>query len=280
VKYVPVQQKSVVVRPAQPEDDPGIAEVARRNAQPDVQSGADSGYTAYLRERGTLFVAQMGSSVVGYGATLEIGAASLLADLFVDPAHHGAGTGGALLSALWPHTPTESVRFTFASQDPRAISLYARTGLTSWWPLLYLQGRPTALPESAFRVVRVQPAVAAYADKQLTGVDRRADLAFMSGRSANGGLVITDGGELVAAGVVGSGGLTHLTCLDRSAAADAVVAGLRTLGDAEGTVCLPGPHPAVPQLLAAGYRIADFDIYMATQPDALATTSAYSPGLS
>jgi hypothetical protein len=30
---------------------------------------------------------------------------------------------------------------------------------------------------------------------------------------------------------------------------------------------------------SAGYRIADFDLHMATRPDVLATASAYSPSL-
>src|SRR4051794_38224197 len=118
---------------AQAGDDPGIADVARATAQPDLQSGADRRYTAHLRERGTLLVARMGGQVVGYGATVDIAGASLLADLFVDPARHGAGVGGALLGALWPVGPRASARFTFASHDPRAMSLYLRAGLIPWW---------------------------------------------------------------------------------------------------------------------------------------------------
>ena len=36
-----------------------------------------------------------------------------------------------------------------------------------------------------------------------------------------------------------------------------------------GVVCLPGPHPAVRPLLAAGWRVAEFDLYMATEPGLL-----------
>ena len=31
-------------------------------------------------------------------------------------------------------------------------------------------------------------------------------------------------------------------------------------------VCLPAPHPAVRTLLAAGWRIEDHDLFMATDP--------------
>jgi GNAT superfamily N-acetyltransferase len=269
----------MLVRRAHAGDDPGIAEVARSNAQAGLQSGADSRYTAHLRERGTLLVAQMGGHVVGYGATVDIGAASLLADLFVDPSRHGAGVGGALLDALWPVGQSVAARFTFASHDPRAMSLYIRAGLIPWWPLLYLRGRATALPDAALDAARVTPAVAARAEARLTGVDRGADLAFLAGDAADAGLVITRDGQAIAAGVVVPGELAHLACLDPSIAAEAVVAGLRVLGDGDVSVCLPGPHPAVSRLLAAGYRIVDFDVHMATRPDALDTTWVYSSSL-
>jgi hypothetical protein len=51
------------------------------------------------------------------------------------------------------------------------------------------------------------------------------------------------------------------------------------LGDDDRSVCLPGPHPAVVGLLAAGFRIADFDVYLATHAEPLATTCVYSPSL-
>lgn len=275
----PGDKPSIVVRRAHAGDDPGIAEVARRNGQLDPQSGADGRYTAHLRERGTLLVAQVDDRVVGYGATVGIGPASLLADLFVAPAQHGAGVGGTLLNALWPLGPSASARFTFASHDPRAMSLYLRAGLTPWWPLLYLQGRSTALPEAALDAARVGPAEAARAEERLTGVDRAADLALLCGDAAAGGLVISRHGQLIAAGAIAAGNLAHLACPDPSNAAEAVVAGLLAIGDGASSVCLPGPHPAVFRLLAAGYRIVDFDVYMATRPDLLASTGVYSPSL-
>jgi hypothetical protein len=34
-------------------------------------------------------------------------------------------------------------------------------------------------------------------------------------------------------------------------------------------VCLPGPHPGVRPLLAAGWHVAEFDLFMATEPGLL-----------
>ena len=43
---------------------------------------------------------------------------------------------------------------------------------------------------------------------------------------------------------------------------------------------LPGPHPAVRALLAAGWRVAEFDLYMATAPGLLDPSRAVpSPAL-
>jgi GNAT superfamily N-acetyltransferase len=267
---------SLVVRAAGPDDDPGIATVARSNDQPELQSGADPAYTGHLRRRGRLLVAEQGGRVVGYGATAGIGGASMLTDLFVDPGQHGTGIGKALLGELWRG---EADRFTFASQNPRAISVYVRAGLTPWWPLLYLRGRPPAPPEPPFGAVRVTPAEAARAEVRLTGTDRETDLAYLAGDDPAGGLVITRDGQVVAAGVGTAGTLAHLACPDPSIAAQAVAAGLHALHGDEVSVCLPGPHPAVPGLLATGYRIMDFDISMATRPDLPATSWAYSPSL-
>ncbi|WP_426511775.1 hypothetical protein ACPPVO_14770 [Dactylosporangium sp. McL0621] len=206
-------------------------------------------------------MAERDGRVAGFGATLRVGGATMLTDLFVDPAGHGGGAGGALLRELGP------VAFTFASQDPRALALYARAGLTPWWPLLYLHGGPDRLPRPAFAVTGCPPAEAARVEARLTGVHRE----FLAGE----GLVVRGaGGEPVAAG---AGRLDHLACPDPAAAAGALVAALHAVGEAE--LCVPGPHPAVPVLLGAGYRITGFDVYMATRPDVLATTWVYSPGL-
>jgi hypothetical protein len=73
-------------------------------------------------------------------------------------------------------------------------------------------------------------------------------------------------------GAPGQYGLTHLalatSAADRADAVDAVLATVAALRPADGqaVVCLPGPHPAVRPLLAAGWRVTEFDLYMATEP--------------
>jgi hypothetical protein len=45
-------------------------------------------------------------------------------------------------------------------------------------------------------------------------------------------------------------------------------------------ITLPGPHPAVRALLAAGWRVEEFDLFMATEPGLLDPRQAVpSPAL-
>ena len=69
-------------------------------------------------------------------------------------------------------------------------------------------------------------------------------------------------------------GVTHLALAPSAGSADAAAAVLAVLADVGpagglARVCLPGPHPAVRALLAAGWLIEEFDLFMATEPDLL-----------
>jgi hypothetical protein len=74
-----------------------------------------------------------------------------------------------------------------------------------------------------------------------------------------------------AGGADGEYGATHLALAPAADPADAVLALLTALQPEHGqaVVCLPGPHPAVRPLLAAGWRVSEFDLYMASEPGLL-----------
>ena len=91
-------------------------------------------------------------------------------------------------------------------------------------------------------------------------------------------MLASRGGQVLAAATVGGSGgeygLTHLTLAPQADGADAAAAVLAVLAGLEADsglarVCLPGPHPAVRAVLAAGWRVEEFDLYMATEPDLL-----------
>lgn len=271
----------MIVRRASTADVPAIAAISLAAGQPATDSGADPPYTALLLAHGVVAVAEDGAGVVGWGATGRTPVGDLLTDLFVDPRHQGRGAGGALLGELWPGAPSAPRRFTFSSRHPAALPLYARAGLAPIWPLLYLTGSPRRLPGPLdLRARLVSADEAAEADAALTGAPARtADYRYWAGGTAGSALLVLDGERLVAAGAGDPARLAHLTCRDASVAAAALTAALLELGADSTTVCLPGPHPGLADLLRRGWRVEDHDLAMCTPDTRLPTVWVYSPGL-
>jgi hypothetical protein len=234
----------------------------------------------HLLAYGNVVVGVSGGSVIGFGATRQLGAGSggvsMLCDLFVDPRMHGGGCGRAMLARLW-RSPRR--RMTFTSLHAHALPLYAGFGLDAWWPLLYLRGRTDALAIPAgWGTEAAAPAEVAALELAWTGVDRQDDHLAWAGRPGGASVLARHRGQVLAAGTVGGAGgeygVTHLTLAppadgaDAAAAVLAVLAGLEAQGGLA-RVCLPGPHPAVRAVLAAGWRVEEFDLFMATEPDLL-----------
>ena len=275
---------TITVRPATAGDFPDIAKIALATGQNEEWAGSDPAYLAYLLEHGTLLVAGRDGAISGFGASRLIGdgpaAVSMLCDLFVHPGTHGRGCGRAILSQLWPDGAVPR-RMTFSSQHAHALPLYTRFGLDAWWPLLYLTGGVAAVrapdgwtvaPASA---VEVAVAEVAAAEQRWTGVDRSADHRAWAARPHGQPVRAFWHGELAAAGTAGGHGaeygLVHLATAPDVPAGEAVLAVLASLKGPDGRarVCLPGPHPAVRPLFAAGWRHGDSDVFMASDPGLL-----------
>jgi GNAT superfamily N-acetyltransferase len=275
---------TITVRPATPADFPAIAQVAVATGQDEEWAGADPAYLAYLLEHGTLLVAERDGSVTGFGATRLIGdgpaAVSMLCDLFIHPGTHGRGCGRAILSQLWPGGPGTGEpgpggprRMTFSSLHAHALPLYTRFGVDAWWPLLYLAGDVRTVPApDGWTVAPASVAEVAAAEQDWTGVDRSADHRAWTARPHGQPVRAFRHGELAAAGTAAGHeaeyGLVHLAIAPDIPAADAVLAVLATLQapDGRARVCLPGPHPAVRPLFAAGWRHEASDLFMASDP--------------
>ncbi len=232
-------------------------------------------YIDHLIAHGTLLVAEREDAVIGFGATLRIGsgheAVSMLADLFVDPAAHGTGTGRAILGALWNH---ELRRMTFSSLHAHALPLYTSFGVDAWWPLLYLRGDVRRLRSpDGWSVSPAEAGQVGLIELGWTGIDRTAEHRLWAGWPNGAAVIAALDGEPAAAGTVGGPGheygISHLAVRPDSgdeAARDAVIAVLASLEPADGQaqVCLPGPHPAVRPLLSARWRVEEFDLHMAS----------------
>jgi GNAT superfamily N-acetyltransferase len=271
------------VRAATEDDLAAIAAVAEATGPAEEWSGTDPAYVGHLLAHGQVLVAErapaegQGTVVTGFGATRRIGdgpaAITMLCDLFVDPRSHGRGTGQALLAALWePGTP----RMTFSSLHAHALPVYTRAGLDAWWPLLYLGGDVGALPRApGWEVAAASPEEVAAREAEWTGIDRSADHRAWAARPGGQPVTASHSAAVLAAGAVaGEGaeyGIVHLALSPAAGDGEAVAAVMAVLAalnpsDGRARVCLPGPHPAVRPLLAAGWHVDEMDIFMATDP--------------
>jgi GNAT superfamily N-acetyltransferase len=269
------------VRAATERDLQAIAAIAVATGQEEDWEHVFPGYLKHLMTRGRLVVAERDGEVIGYGGSARIGtaeaAACMLTDLFVDPAAQGTGIGRALLAELWAGQPR---RMTFSSLHSHAFPLYASFGVDAWWPLLYLRGnvRRLAIPTS-WTVAAAGPAGVAALELAWTGIDRSADHELWARWPMSSGVIASLSGQPVAAGTVGGApaeyGISHLVMdagsVSDEDAADAVTAVLAWLDppDGQAHVRLPAPHPATRPLLAAGWRVDEFDLYMASEPGLL-----------
>ncbi len=271
----------IEVRDAVPDDLPQIAAVALATGQDEEWGGTDPAYMTHLLAQGSVVVGVLDGSVIGFGATREIGsgpaAVSMLCDLFVNPRVHGTGCGRAMLARLWPGDRRGArPRMTFSSLHGNALPLYTAFGLDAWWPLLYLRGRADVIAAPAgWATEPADAAQVAALELAWTGADRSADHRAWAARPGGTSLLASRDGQVLAAataGGAGSGyGLTHLALAPQAAGGDAagavltVLAALKPAGG-QALACLPAPHPAVRVLLGAGWRIDEYDIFMATDP--------------
>ena len=266
------------IRRATEDDLRAVDAVLRANhgpppGEPAEPPGAQDPYLRHLIVRGNFAVAEADGAMIGFGATVFTGRSTHLADLFVLPAHHGRGIGGRLLSAVFGDA---FPRTTFASDDPRAMPLYIRAGMTPLWPSLYISGDPRGLPADpdGIAVEDVDFDDVARLEGEWAGADRSPDVAFWATQSAPRGAVVVRAGRPVAVGL-SRGRLNGFgRWIDRAMVApdEDPVAPLIALirrgadgGDLIGA-SVAGPSPLLPALLAAGFRIRDLDTFMASDP--------------
>jgi GNAT superfamily N-acetyltransferase len=238
---------------AHDEDEPGV--------EPDVVGP----YLRHLITHHRALVTVEGDEVVAYGAIVDAGVATHLADLFVHPDRLGQGIGRALLVALFGSAPR---RTTFASRDPRALPVYVRAGMLPLWINLYLAGDASMLPvvERGLAVDTIDASVMAGLERGWTGADRSRDHAFWAARPDADPFVVTDDRGPVALGharaMTGSNArsLGRLVIRPDADPVAPVVAALRRAGrDGPVAATIPGPNPALTVLLEHGFRIEDQD---------------------
>jgi GNAT superfamily N-acetyltransferase len=268
-----VADVGVAIRPAAEADAATMMAIWAANGDEIPEGGVDilTPYLVHLMSTGRVLVAEQADHVVGFGAVVVRAGVTHLADLFVLPDRFGKGIGGQLLGAVFGDAP---VRTTFASSDPRAMPLYVRAGMIPMWPNLYLDIDSSSLPPPSPMVC--EPADAeqlAQLEECWLGDSNVDDHRFWASLPDARPFAVLDGARPVAAVHARSRRtgrdrwINRLVMAPGSDAAAVLVAAYHHAAES-GRIgsCLPGPNRALQTLLAAGARIVDQDMYMASRP--------------
>ena len=187
----------------------------------------------------------------------------------------GQGIGRPLLDAVFGDAER---RTTFASDDPRALPIYVRAGMRPFWASLYVEGPSSRLPAPpAGLTTRDASAedVAAF-EEAWRDHGRLADWRHWAAQPAADTFVVLDGEVVVGIANARARQASPVRVLNRlvvhpDAGVDPVPVTLAALARAgrDGIVlaAVQGPSPVVRPLLDLGFRIADRDQFMASEPD-------------
>lgn len=262
-----------VTRPATPEDIPVIRGIlaAHGNDGPVTRVDIVGPYVRHLVTRHRTLLTEEDGVAVAFGAVVDAGLAVHLADLFVVPDRLGQGLGRPLLTALFRDAPR---RTTFASEDPRALPIYVRAGMTPLWPTLHVVGDATSLAmPPGLDVVAARPEELAALELAWTGADRADDHRFWASQADGDPFLVVDREGPVALAIGRARQVSDVRVIDRMRVrpgADPVPAVLAALRRTDrGTrvvVSLLGPNPVLPALLDLGFHVTDRDQYLASDP--------------
>jgi GNAT superfamily N-acetyltransferase len=243
-------------------------------------------------DTGELWLAELAGEAVGFAGLITRSGIGFLSEFFVDPRHQSGGIGRRLLARA---LSSGARRYcTLSSTDPRALALYVRAGLHPWWPHFLLTGVADRLGPIDASGARIQearpddPGIEEW-DARISGRRRPEDHGFW--RSDLGALPLWVERR---GGVVGYGYVRPVRSpaepasvvigpIGSEAPADAAACAAAAVewGRGHGGVlyaAVPGPHPALPALLAAGFRITYVETFAASHADAFCDPQTYMPG--
>lgn len=230
----------------------------------------------HCHEHGTTFVAEAEGRLAGFAAGHERDGAWFLGEFFVNPDLQLGGIGQRLLIAS---VPSGIPIATVATGDLRAQALYARFGMTPRWPSYGLEADAGSIspPASDLTVSDADPRDASWAawDMHICGRDRWHDLEFLTGPWNGSRHWVERAGQRIgyfgiarrAPGRVAIGPVGALRIEDAAGCLLAAVQrALAEPGVTTVTLDVPGPHPGLPLLLSAGFKIDELNVFCASDP--------------
>lgn len=294
---------SLDIRPALADDLPTVFRVALLTDGQDpaeILAGLPSDTTLsshrHGQANGEMLLAVEDDEIVGFVTVIQRGWTRFLAQLFVLPERQSAGIGRHLMDAAFAEH--NGPRGCVSSDDKRAIALYVRYGMIPRWPLLALSGPAERVAESAepeYQVVETTP------DERLFNMDARISARYrpeehrfwLDVHAGTPLWIVRDGIEIGYAYLLeftkgadrrwwdpGSLGVEPLGVIHPDHAWPAL-ASVARFAASRGTTLhieLPGPHPALPELIARGFKIAETpQIVMLSEPQHFGDPERYLP---
>jgi len=147
--------------------------------------------------------------------------------------------------------------------------------MTPLWPCLYLEGSSDGLPapDPTITIAAAAPDRLADLERAWTGAHRPIDHAFWASLADAEPFAVFEGGQPVALGYARARQASPARVIDRMVVrpgSDPIAPVLAAIHHgARGSaivVCLLGPHPVLPVLLQAQFRIIDREQFMASDP--------------
>jgi GNAT superfamily N-acetyltransferase len=236
----------------------------------------------HLLRHGQIVIADIADQPRGFIGSVVRSQTLFITDLFVDPAYQSVGIGTTLLRQTLAAYP-QHLHCTVSSADLRAHSLYIRAGMQPYWPNYLLRAQCNTLaplPVSGYTWHRTQPSDPAVSmlDSTISGRVRPMDLAFWEAEEEGSALLIEQQQQICGYAIVrqraGSpwlpgaikiGPVGGQTSADASAAVQIAVDWAKRYGTTL-RLDLPGPHPALPVLVKAGFRVMYIETFVARQP--------------
>ncbi|MEZ4521704.1 MAG: GNAT family N-acetyltransferase [Thermomicrobiales bacterium] len=264
----------------------------------DTEAGLVPAKFRHECRHGRFLVAEVDGRIEGFGAVFERENIAFLATFYVRPGSQAEGRriGQRLLDALFD-VPA-SVHCVVSSHVHRALAIYARNGMLPRWPLFMIEARSQDLSFSCADGYSVEPAdpddpALVEWDRAIAGRGRRSEdqqywldeysalpYWILRGESPVGYGYVQKLYESADAtwhpetAMIGPFGVRESP--DAVPALFALIRQVSTMAPRL-TIDIPGPHPALPALFDAGFRIFYQATFCSNMNDHFFDTDLYIP---